>query len=288
MKQLAQGMFEGVVFGGLAATVLIAGFVSLPQSGSQTAGSGGTHDVTLAAAAASVADMVEQWERPPPIPQQKPSLQPVQTAATQAPEMPQIKLSEAPRALAQLSMPLPTTATERAVQVDTAPPPPPEPVQAPEPKPEQKPARKPKPKKKTPPEDAVKFKQDSAGRAAQRAAGTAGGTEAGTGTAQASTKAAGKQAKLSAIWEARVSARLRKGIRYPRGHHGNGGVQVRFTLDAKGRVLSYRITRSSGVAALDQAAQRLLKSIRRFPKAPKGLQVTQRQFDTTLTYRAPK
>ena len=269
---------------------LIAGFVSLPQSGSQTGGSGGTHDVTLAAAAASVADMVEQWERPPPIPQQKPSLPPVQTAATQAPEMPQIKLSEAPRALAQLSMPLPTTATERAVQVDTAPPPPPEPVQAPEPKPKQKPARKPtpKPNKKAPPEDAVKSKQDSAGRAAQRAAGTAGGTEAGTGTAQASTKAAGKQAKLSAIWEARVAARLRKGIRYPRGNHGDGGVQVSFTLDSKGNVLSYRIARSSGVAALDQAAQRLLKSIRRFPKAPKGLQVAQRQFDTTLTYRAPK
>ncbi|CUH74864.1 hypothetical protein TRM7557_00116 [Tritonibacter multivorans] len=286
MKQLGQGMFEVVVFGGLAATVLIAGFVSLPQSGSQTGGSGGTHDVTLAAAAASVADMVEQWERPPPIPQQKPSLPPVQTAATQAPEIPQIKLSEAPRALAQLSMPLPATATERAVQVDTAPPPPPEPVQAPEPKPEHKPA--PKPKKKAPPGDAVTSKQDSAGRAAQRAAGTAGGTEAGTGTAQASAKSAGKQAELNAIWEARVSARLRKGIRYPRGNHGDGGVQVSFTLDSKGNVLSYRIARSSGVAALDQAAQRLLKSIRRFPKAPKGLQVTQRQFDTTLTYRAPK
>lgn len=299
MTPFVRNALEVPIFGGLATALLIAGFLSFPDMGSQASGSGGTASANISAASATVTEMVEQWTRPQPKPVTVAQLTQPEIADITAPDLLQIEVSQAPSANVQLA--LPDVMRQQPLDIDrrtAAPPPPPEPAPKPQEKPKPEPELEPKPKKPAPkpsakptkkPQQAQVAKQESAGRAAQKAAGQGGGAQVGAaGGAQASTKAAGNQAKLDALWKSRIAARIAKGVRYPRGNHGNAKILVEVVIDAKGRVLSTRVKRGSGVAALDQAAARLLKSLRRLPKAPKGLAVNQLRLTVPLSYTAPK
>ena len=80
--------------------------------------------------------------------------------------------------------------------------------------------------------------------------------------------------KALQTWVGEIAAFLERKKRYPpaaraRGEHGIA--QVFFSLDRSGRVLSSRITRSSGVATLDAEALALLQRAQPFPAPPAEL-----------------
>lgn len=271
---------EVIVFAAIAGVIHVALFTSAPQSGAKASGAGGEALVSIQAAPETVADMVEAWERPPqpvaeldlqaeaPLPQAR------------APSLPTFELAQAPRAAALVALADPDR--PEAPQADTAPPPPPPPPPKPEPKPEPKPQPKPRPEPQPDPPQAQKAAQTSAGRAEQKAAGSGGGAQAGqAGGAQAATADAGRQAKLQNVWGAKIRARVAR--RTPRGK-GTGTVLVHLTVARSGQLLGSRIARSSGNAALDQAALAAVKRAGRFPPAPKQLALSQMSFSLPIRF----
>ncbi|MFW8637359.1 TonB family protein [Cribrihabitans pelagius] len=271
---------EFTVFAGIAALIHIALFATAPGSGAQSSGAGGDAIVSVQAADATVAEMVEAWERPPQAePQLETALAPPAQAPA-APAVPQFELAQAPRAAAQIAPARPEPA--EAPQADTAPPPPPEPV--PEAKPEPKP--RPRPRREPEPQPQVRqAEQTSAGRAEQRAAGSGGNAQAGrAGGAEAATARSGQQAKLQGIWGAKIRARIERRKRYPAGARGKGRVVVRLTVARSGQLLSHRIAKSSGNAALDQAALQAVARAGKFPAAPKKLNLSQLTFNLPMSF----
>lgn len=63
-----RGLIEGTFFLGLATAAHLVAWAPTPDAGIQAAGDGGDALLTLAAASASVAQMVEDWETPPDVP----------------------------------------------------------------------------------------------------------------------------------------------------------------------------------------------------------------------------
>ncbi|MGR3760661.1 energy transducer TonB family protein [Roseobacteraceae bacterium NS-SX3] len=252
---------ELTAFTGLAVLIHLALFAAAPRSGAQ---SSGETAVSVRAADATVAEMVEAWERPPEArPQLDADLTPPPAPA--APSVPQFDLPRAPRAAAQLALAKPAPAG--VPEADTAPPPrPPEPKPAPEAEP------KPRPAPKRAPEP-------------QQAAGSGGGKQAGqSGSSAAATAQAGKQAELRSIWGARIRARIERRKRYPAGTRGRGQVVVRLTVARSGRLLSHRIAKSSGTAAFDRAALQAVARAGKFPAAPKELGPGQFTFNLPMTF----
>ncbi|UTS81390.1 TonB family protein [Phaeobacter piscinae] len=275
---------ELTVFAGIATVIHVALFASAPKSGAEASGGGGDAMVSVQAASATVAEMVETWERPPQTqPQIDTALTPPQTAPT-APAVPQFELAQAPSAARQIALAKPTP--DDTLQLDTTPaPPPPPPKAEPQPDPDLRPRAKPRPKQEPTPQTAQKAQQTSAGRAAQRAAGSGGSAQAGqAGRAAAATAQAGQQAKLKSIWGAKIRARVERRKRYPPGARGNGKVIVRITVARNGQLISHRIARSSGNAALDQAALQAVARARKFPAAPKQLPLNQMTFNLPMTF----
>jgi periplasmic protein TonB len=186
--------------------------------------------------------------------------------------MPQFDLAQAPRVAVLVALAEPEM--KQVVEVDTAPPPPPPPPE-PEPEPQPKPpASKPSaPKSPAPkPPVAKTSQQTSAGRPAQRAAGSGGGAEAGVaGGASTATTSAGQTAKLKSIWGAKIRSRIERRKRYPSGQRGKGRVVLGITVAASGKLINYRVAKSSGVAGFDQAALKAVSRAGKFPSAPKQL-----------------
>lgn len=155
---------------------------------------------------------------------------------TEVPELPQINTAEA--------------------LLDTpAPPPPPETVEK---KPEEekqveKKKAKPKPKPKSTAQAASAPKPVDVARAKSNAAPTSG--------VGASTSIA--------TWRGSVMAHLNRHKRYPGG--GGGTSAVAFTIDRSGRVLSARLIRSSGSAALDHEAIALARRASPVPAPPANM-----------------
>lgn len=150
------------------------------------------------------------------------------------------------------------------VDTTTASTPPPKPKAAPKPAPRSKP--------QVQPETGTKAEVASAGRAKQRAAGNGGGSQAGAaGAYQASSLSPGRRAKLKNVWGAKIRARIERRKRYPSGAKGNAIVVIRLTVSRDGRLMNYKIAKSSGNAAFDQAAILAVKRAGRFPAAPKKL-----------------
>ena len=268
---------ELTVFAGIAALIHAALFAAAPRSGAQSSGAGGNALVSVQAADATMAEMVEAWQRPP---QAMPQLQPDLTrppAVPAAPAVPQFELAQAPRAAAQIALARPAPA--QTVEVDTAPPPPPEDKPEAAAKPEPQP--RPKPKRAPEPQQARQAAETSASRAGQRATGSGGGAQAGqAGGSAAATAQAGQRARLQAVWRARIERRKR----YPSGASGSGVAVVRITVSRSGQLLNSRIAKSSGSAVFDQAALQAVTRAGKFPSAPKKLSLSQLTFNLPMSF----
>ncbi|MCV6584211.1 MAG: TonB family protein [Marinibacterium sp.] len=315
MKRLA----EILIFAVLAVALHVAVFAARPTAGTESGGAGGDALVSLEAAEATVAEMVEAWDTartaPPPVIKQ-PDITPPDIP--QAPQAPQINLAEAPRADMKLAA-LPQIDPDQ-VQIDSMalrppdpppppaviPPPPPTPVTPPEPladdpatdrrlesspRPPVRPKRlePPTPRKAPPvtkpqpqPDQGRKAATASAGRAAQKAAGSGGRSQAGSASASVGTASAGQAAKLQQVWGAKIRARVERAKRYPRGTNASGNVKLRIRVNRNGRLASVTVRASSGDARLDQAAVAAVKRAGRFPPAPKKLKGDSFGFNLTL------
>lgn len=95
MKRLV----ETTAFSALAILVHVVLFAQTSEEGHDAGGSGGTALISLEAADATVAEMVESWDRPPPqAPVREPELRPAPAQVAPAADLPRIDLAEAPRA----------------------------------------------------------------------------------------------------------------------------------------------------------------------------------------------
>ncbi|SCZ64700.1 outer membrane transport energization protein TonB [Epibacterium ulvae] len=271
---------EFLLFSGLAVALHLVAFVSVPPTGAVASGTGGDAMVAIKAADATIAELVETWQRPPqpPLIDTPPLKTPVFQAA--APEMTQFEIAAAPKAAVQIVQALPPIPTQPP-QVDTTPPPPPFPKPEPELKVELNP---PKPPQKTEKIQAKARKAEltTAGQAQRRAAGSGGGVQAGTsGGAATATTDAGREAKLMNVWLSKIRSRIVRRQRYPSDTSGNGRVLMRLSIANTGQLLSYRIIKPSGNVNLDQAALKAVQRAGKFPRAPKGL------TDAFVTFNMP-
>lgn len=277
-------MVELAVFVGVALAIHVVGFASKPPTGAESGGTGGDALISLAAAAPTVVEMVQTWETPPNLPDAVvPNMQAPPDTDTASITLPDIELNQAPRAQARMTLAQPTqTQTPDINTTPAAPPPPPPEVEAP--KAPERPKTRPKPRP-DPPETAQKSDKASAGRAQQRAAGSGGNDQAGaSGASATSTASAGRQAKLQSIWGAKIRSRIERRKRFPSGTKGTGRVSVRLTVSHSGQLVSYRISKSSGVNAFDQAALNAVSRAGRFPGAPKALTGAQHTFNLQMNF----
>jgi len=104
--------------------------------------------------------------------------------------------------------------------------------------------------------------------------GNGGESEADSAAAKASGGTAGKvvtagKGTLDA-YQGKVRSKLVKAVRKPSGSYDGGEARVMFTLDAKGRVLSASLSRSSGDAKVDMAVLAAVERAAPFPPIPEG------------------
>jgi protein TonB len=108
-------------------------------------------------------------------------------------------------------------------------------------------------------------------------------------TAPAFGHNAERSAAAMATWDRALSARLEAVKRYPARAHGERGVaRVAFRIDRNGRVLSSRITQSSGSAALDEDALATIKRADPLPAPPSGVSDELLTIETAIRYKLPK
>ncbi|MGD9256001.1 MAG: energy transducer TonB [Chromatiales bacterium] len=109
---------------------------------------------------------------------------------------------------------------------------------------------------------------------------------------QAAPAASRKQiAKAEASYRNMVRSLIEKKKFYPsraRRNRSTGETQVSFTLQRDGSVMNLRISQSSGVSALDQAAKKAVQKVGRFPPFPKASRRTNWEFTVPLHYRLPR
>lgn len=255
---------------GLALGAHLAGFAvvdgSAARAGAEAAGEGGEKAISLAAATADIAALITQWETPPD--SAKAPAPPKTPVAEVLPSLPAPEVAALPVAPTAVSLPEP----EAAPKAEAAP----KPV-----------AKSAPPKAETPvAEDRPKAKDDKAkpkaekpdpspnpATPAQKAKGKGKAAIAGQGTkGKAASGEAGKLQRLADEWRAAIASRLERAKRYPVQANGaKGRVGLRLVIGADGHLKSVKVTKPSGHAALDAAALAAVKSVGRFPKAPKGL-----------------
>jgi len=145
---------------------------------------------------------------------------------------------------------------------------------------------------RTPPKPTART-ETGKGKAKARARASRKGARTGKTTAATRSGSGGKSrsagdGKAVANYGGRVLAHLRRHVRYPeaaRQAKRQGMVRVRFTLNARGRVLSVRIARSSGHSDLDRAALKAVRSAQPFPTFPKGIDKNSLPFTAPVRYR---
>lgn len=84
-------------------------------------------------------------------------------------------------------------------------------------------------------------------------------------------------------WQGILVAHLERHKRYPRAaqfRRQQGIVQLRFSIDRAGNVLSHTVERSSGIAVLDEEALRMVARAQPFPVPPE--QLAGERFDFTV------
>ncbi|MBV1897447.1 MAG: TonB family protein [Rhodobacteraceae bacterium] len=280
-----KGLIEILLFAALAVFIHVVLFSTAPAPDSASGGASGTEVVSIAAAAATVAEMVETWQAPPQIQTEQPDFRAPPPVAAQSPQMPQIELSQAPRVKMQVALTPQTPPENPNIQTAPASPPPPPPPPKPKPPtPEKARQKPPKPAPQT--KVATKAATTNDGRTKQRAAGTGGQAFAGSGKSVAGAASKGKQKSLKSAWAARIRRHLERSKRCPRNTPGTGTTVIRITIGHSGKLINYRVARSSGVSAFDQAALRSVSRAGRFPPAPKGL--TSQTFGVTVPLKFRK
>lgn len=276
MKRFA----ETVAFATLAMLVHLILFAQTSDLGNEAGGAGGEALISLEAADATVAEMVEAWERLPQTPVPEPELSPLPAKDSHSVDLPRIEFAEGPRAEMRVAalppvqsdtrpqLP-PETARPLPVPSRSEPPPPPSEIALTA---SPRPPKRANPPPAEAPETARRAEQNAPGRAAQRAAGTGGGSQAGQVARKATaTASAGQEARAQAIWGAKIRSRIERAKRYPRGTQASGEVHLAITVSSRGRLLGVRIVRSSGNPVLDQAALDAVRRAGRFPAAPREL-----------------
>lgn len=300
---------EASLFLSLAAALHVGAFA---VTGADGDGSGGGTDgdavVTLAAAPASVSEMVQNWQHPPetsldpqkvdqpdilaavqpvPVQDQPPEIAPpVQLAAlppvpaaphidTRLPGLPvNDQPPEQPSMDVQETAAVPHSAPDK--QNRAAQPLRPEPPRAPNQPVADSPTKpKPKPKPPAPPS-----------QPARKAAGTGNAPVAGAAQPkpQAATLSAGQRNALLADWGGRIKRKVLRRKRYPPGTTATGTASLRVTVARDGRLAGLSLRKSTGNAALDKAALQAVQRAGRFPKAPKGLDKASYSFTLALTF----
>ena len=263
-----RGGIEIAVFAALAVGLHLAVLSYDPQSGEDAGGTGGTEVLTLTGAPAEISEVIEEWTRPPEVQAATPDLLPSQDPVLQeAPEMPHLHLTPAPRAALQVTqMASPPVDTLPEVNKET-----PEPPKNPEPEP-----------KKTPPK---KEAQKREATPSQKAAGKGGAAQAGRSAGQVRTATAGERAKLVQRWGAQIRRAIAKKKRYPNGARGAGSVVVRLRVSRSGKLLAVNVAKASGDSRFAGAALTAVKRVGRFPTAPERLPGDSFLFSTTLNFK---
>lgn len=243
---------EATLFLGAAAALHLLAFslISAPSGTAGAAGDGGEALITLAAAPARLAALIEAWETPPQIAPDTPALH--------SPDQPQ---TDSPRATPDQTRPtlpdapgLPQTDTARAPTLDTSPA---------KPQPAPKPVAKPKPQPKPKP---------SAPSAAQKSAGQGQTGAAGAAATKSPSLSQSQARSLTAQWAGQILSRIERKKRFPPSARGrSGAVSLTLTVAANGTLQSAQISRSSGHAALDGAAMQAVQRAGRLPAAPAAL-----------------
>lgn len=271
-----------------------------PEAGAVSSGAGGEALVSLEASSGSIAEMVEDWERPPePVTEPPPQVPPQMALPEPPPQMTAPDLPDTPVPAPAAPMALPQAPDMPDMQVAELPPPPePEPEPEPEPLPDTRPPPRPAPQAEPQPEPEPQRQEQqraepqperqpaqppAENRAGQRAAGSGGGSSAGvSGSAQSATEARARTNDLQASWGATVRARIERRVSSLRNARGTR-VEVRILVSPAGRLLQVALTRSSGDASVDAAVLRAVSGAR-LPAAPAGLTDASYRFDLPMSF----
>lgn len=164
--------------------------------------------------------------------------------------------------------PQPVEPEPQAQIAEEKPKPPPKPVKKkPEPpKPVPKPAVKPAPAAAKPaaPAQTLKSGRDDLLARLNRELGSNGAAQANSG------RQVGASSGLSSAYKGRLMARIRPNIVLPGMINGNPEAVVTVVTDATGRIVSQRLTQSSGVALWDAAVQRAIERTEVLPLDENG------------------
>jgi protein TonB len=90
-----------------------------------------------------------------------------------------------------------------------------------------------------------------------------------------------------AAWYSEISARIERHKAYPptaRSRREKGVVQLAFSLDQEGRVISSRVARTSGFADLDQAAMATIQRAQPFPLPPANMGTAEFNFTVPVKF----
>ncbi|MBO9476696.1 TonB C-terminal domain-containing protein [Shimia sp. R11_0] len=271
------------IAGGIAVLAHVVLFASAPRTGAEAGGQGGDAMAAMQGATPTITEMVQTWERPPETQAAVETDLPPPDTVPDLPETPQLD-TVAPRAAVRISslQEPPPESFELAADITTPPPPPPE-EKKPEPETPPPPVVPPKPEKEV--TQAKVAQKSSAGRQEKQAAGSGGSTQAGdNASAAVATASKGKQAKLKAIWGAKIRSRIARHQKFPRGETGTWRVTLKLKIHRDGRILSAKIIRSSGNPNIDRAAIAAVKNARKMPKAPKKLSGESFGFNQPLNF----
>ncbi|OOY13015.1 hypothetical protein BMG00_04185 [Thioclava marina] len=276
---------RGLAFAGalLAALGVHAGVLAIwepaPSGGAQSSGEGGEALVSLAPASAAMEAMVAQWERPPALETSEPKMaEPVPPEAQ--PESAEPQPQDQPRVAAPSALTAPPAPdAPLPAQADPAPPETPRPLAKPV-QPETKPVRPKAPAPRQPEPSQPSRAQPKQLATGQGANGAAGDNQ----SAPAATLSAGQIRSLMGSWGGQIRARVERHKTPPAGA-GAGRVVVALNVARDGRLLGAAVAKSSGNAALDQAALDAVRRAGRFPAAPQGLAKARYSFTLPITFR---
>lgn len=98
------------------------------------------------------------------------------------------------------------------------------------------------------------------------------------------TQNPGMMGQLRANYNSMIAAHLQRYKNMPRGMDSSGVVNLSFTINRQGQVLSSRISRGSGVSELDREALDMLRRAQPFPTPPADIADSQFRFDVPVRY----